>query len=70
MRQIQEGDKVRHKTIIMNGGLAMNVLKIENGKALCEHFEGPDGIHKQTWVDLSELEVIIYGDGGFKNPGE
>ena len=66
MAIINVGDKVRHKKIpTINGGLAMNVYEVEGTRALCEHFESKEGIHKQDWFDTNDLEVVIYGEGGF-----
>jgi hypothetical protein len=71
MLQIQAGDKVRHKKMPdINGGLAMNVSNIKNTKALCDYFEGEEVIHKQDWFDTDELEIVIFGEGGFRNAGE
>lgn len=50
MTQIKTGDKARHKKLLLNGGLAMNVLDVKNNQALCEYFEGVEQIHKQTWL--------------------
>lgn len=61
---------MRDRARRMNGGLAMNVMEVSEHHVLCEHLEGPEMIHKQTWVDKSQVEVIIYGNGGFKNPGK
>lgn len=38
MEQIEVGDKVRHKTLIVNGGLGMNVSYVTEDKALCDYF--------------------------------
>ena len=70
MIAIKTGDQVKHKHQIINGGLAMNVLEIENEQALCDYFEGVEMIDKQKWFDIKDLEIVIYGDGGFKNEGE
>ena len=70
MTSIKVGDKVRHRYRPLNGGLAMNVLNVEDERAYCDFFEGPELINKQDWFPFEELELIIYGDGGFRNEGE
>ena len=70
MAIVNEGDKVKHKRLFVNGGLAMSVLEITDSKALCDFFEGADIVNKQEWFDIEDLEVIIYGDSGFRNKGE
>lgn len=59
------GDKVRHRTRLLNGNVPMTVSKIENNQAFCDHFEPDetgDSIHKQTWFALDELEKINFGN--------
>ena len=58
MYEIEVGDTVRHKTQIVNGGMTMNVLKVTEDKALCDHLEGPEAINKQTWFNISDLEIV------------
>lgn len=70
MTPIKEGDRVRHKTASVNGGLGMSVLEVNQNKALCDHFAGAEGTNIQTWFDISDLRVTKYGDGGFKKEGE
>ena len=70
MTPIKSGDYVKHRTLFVNGGLAMNVIDVEEGKALCEYFDGAEQIHKQAWFSVDDLEVVTFGDGGFRNAGE
>ena len=70
MTIINEGDKVKHKILLISGGLAMNVLEVSDSKALCDFFEDTEMINKQAWFDFDDLEVVIYGDSGFKNASE
>jgi hypothetical protein len=70
MIPIKTGDSVKHKHQNINDGLPMNVLDIVNEQALCDYFEGHEMINKQKWFDIRDLEVVTYGDGGFKNEGE
>jgi|GEM_PF-3600277 len=70
MAPIRSGDYVKHKSLFINGGLAMNVIEVEGSRALCEYFEGAEQIHKQTWFSVNDLEVVTFGDGGFKDAGE
>lgn len=60
MLEIKEGDDVRDKTKLLNGGAVMGVIKVKDGQALCDYFKGPEMINKQIWVDTSELECINY----------
>ncbi len=58
------GDKVRHKTKLLNGNVPMTVSDIKNDQALCDHFEPNDDggtTHKQTWFPFEELDKVIYG---------
>lgn len=70
MIQIKEGDYVRHKFGILSGGLQMPVLEVKGDNALCSFFYGDELQHKTDWVPLEELEIVHYGNGGFKNAGE
>ena len=67
---IREGDRVRHKTRVINGGLDMPVLEVEGDKALCSHFHPKDATLKGDWFSLNQLELVHSSDGGFKNEGE
>lgn len=40
----------------------MGVIKMKDGKALCDYFEGPEMINKQEWFNISELEHVNYGN--------
>lgn len=70
MENINPGDQVRHKHLLYNNGLSMNVSEVENDKALCDFFDGPEMEHKQEWFHKNDLEIVRYGDGGFRNQGE
>lgn len=70
MSEIKQADRVRHKVILLNGGVPMNVLEINANQVKCSHFEGPNQILKETWFDKDDLEIIIYGEGGFTNPND
>lgn len=40
METIKAGDTVRHKTFIrLNGGVAFNVLEVEDDRAFCDFFD-------------------------------
>lgn len=55
------GDKVRHKTKLLNGNAPMNLSKLKNNQALCDHFEpNEEGgtTHKQSWFPIEELDKI------------
>lgn len=67
--QIQTGDVVKHKTIIMNGGLGMNVIDTTDNQALVDYFD-IDSVNRQKWIDKTDLEIIHKNDGGFRNEGE
>lgn len=67
MTEIKKGDQVRHKNILMNGGVPMNVIDVKSEQALCDYFEGSDMIHKQNWIDLSQLDKVVYGNGSTPN---
>lgn len=64
-QSIEIGDKVRHRTRLLNGNVPMAVSKIESNQALCDHFEpdeNGDTIHKQSWFPFDELEKINFGN--------
>lgn len=48
----------------------MTVLDKLEDKAQCDFFDGKEMINKQDWFNLEDLEIVIYGDGGFKKAGE
>lgn len=70
MIPIKEGDSVRHKNPLINGGLVMPVLEVQGDKALCTHLHPKNAVFKDDWFSLDQLELIHSTDGGFKNPGE
>ena len=70
MTDIKKGDQVRHKTLFMNGGVPMNVIDVKDGQALCNYFEGKDMIDKQTWIELPQLDKVIYGSNDFPKNDE
>jgi hypothetical protein len=70
MVTIKEGDRVRHKHPLINGGLDMPVLEVEGGKALCTHLRPKDAVFVDDWFDLENLVLVSEGNGGFKGPGE
>jgi hypothetical protein len=70
MTTIKEGDRVRHKHPLINGGLDMPVLEVSNGMALCSHLRAKDLAFVDDWFKLEDLILVSEGDGGFKNPGE
>lgn len=70
MTEIKKGDQVRHKKVLMNGGVPMHVFDVKNGQALCEYFEGAEMIHKQNWIDLSQLDKVVYGNSETPNNEE
>jgi len=67
MTTIKEGDRVKHKNPLINGGLDMPVLEVSGGKALCSHLRAKDQVFTDDWFDLDNLILIQEGDGGFKN---
>ncbi|MFL5741921.1 MAG: hypothetical protein ACJ75B_16985 [Flavisolibacter sp.] len=67
--EIETGDRVRHKEVLLNGGLAMNVTDTTDTQAQIEYFDN-EGVNKQTWVDKTDLEIIHKVDGGFRKEGE
>ena len=46
------------KEKILNKGLPMNLTKIQGSIATVEYFEGIEGIHKVTDVEIERLKVI------------
>lgn len=67
---IKEGDRVKHKNPLINGGLDMPVLEVNDNKALCTHLRAKDQAFVDVWFDLENLTLHSEGNGGFKNPGE
>ena len=58
MEEVKEGDFVKHKTIgWMNGGKPFHVIKVENGKAVCEYI-GPNSIQYFHEFDIEQLIVV------------
>ena len=56
------GDSVRHKTLLINGNVPMNVLDVKDNQAFCDYFDNDeDQTNKQKWFDLVNLEKVIYG---------
>jgi hypothetical protein len=70
MTMIKEGDRVRHSNPLINGGLDMPVLAVEDGKALCTHLRAKDRAFVDDWMDLKNLSLVSEGEGRFKNQGE
>jgi len=70
MIPIKAGDSVRHKKKLINRGLEMTVIEVRGDEAQCDHFEPPEAEHKTSWLKTDDLEIIVYGTGGFKNAGE
>lgn len=65
MENINGGDTVRHKTLInLNGGLAFNVLEVEDDRAFCDFFD-EKGVNQQEWFSLSDLILVNKAKGGF-----
>jgi len=65
MENINAGDTVRHKTFInLSGGVAFNVLDVEDDRAYCDFFD-EKGINKQEWINLSDLILVNKAEGGF-----
>lgn len=64
MEQIEVGDKVRHKTLIVNGGLGMNVSDVTEDKTLCEYFD-ENAVHKKQWFEMKDLTITNKAEGGF-----
>lgn len=48
----------------------MTVIEVRGDEAQCDHFEPPEAEHKTSWLKTDDLEIIVYGTGGFKNAGE
>ena len=68
---IEVGDKVKSiSQPSLNGGLVMEVDELHDGMALCSYFHGPEGIHKQIELPVSDLILIHKAKGGFRNEGE
>ncbi len=65
MENINAGDTVRHKTFInLNGGVAFNVLDVEDDQAFCDFFD-EKGVNRQEWFKLSDLMLVNKAEGGF-----
>jgi uncharacterized protein YodC (DUF2158 family) len=62
---IEEGDYVRHKNPLINGGLQMTVEDVKDDQAQCSHFGGVELVHKTDWFPFEELEIVTKADGGF-----
>lgn len=58
MSNIQIGDKVFDLTGLINGGMPIQVTKIEDEKITVEYFEGDEKIHKQTIVDIKVISKV------------
>ncbi|SDJ95376.1 hypothetical protein SAMN04487898_105140 [Pedobacter sp. ok626] len=61
---IETGDRVRHKNPLINSGLETTVIDVENGKALCGHFDR-ELTHKESWFEVEDLHLISKSDGSF-----
>ena len=58
MKNVREGDFVKHKTITwMNGGRPFHVITIDNGKAFCEYF-GKNNIQQFHEFDVNQLVIV------------
>ena len=65
MENISAGDTVRHKTFIhLNGGIAFDVLAVEDDRAHCDFFD-EKGVNKQQGFNLSDLILVNKAEGGF-----
>ena len=61
--EIAIGDDVVHAYKFLNGGVPMNVSKIQSDQALCEHFVSDQQggtLHKSTWFPLTEIKKVNY----------
>ena len=65
--KIEDGDYVRHKNPVINGGLKMAVEDVNDESAQCSHFVGAESTHKVEWFKFEDLELVQKGDGGFLN---
>ena len=70
MKKIKEGDRVRHKDVLINGGLDMPVLEVQNDLAMCNYLDPKDKAFKDAWFKVVDLVLVHEGDGGFRNEGE
>ena len=71
MDKIEQGDQVRHTDKVINGGLIMSVIDVDNNRALCGHFlPDEDRTLKEEWFDFDQLTLVHKADGGFKDAGE
>jgi len=57
----KQGDFVRHKTRILNGGIPMTVIEVGGQHAKCSFICGSEGDHKEEWFSFDELVVVKYG---------
>ena len=65
MENISAGDTVRHKTHTqISGGLAFNVLDVEDERAYCDFFDLKN-INRQEWFNMSDLILVNKPKGGF-----
>lgn len=61
------GDTVKHKTkILLNGGLAFNILESDGDYAKCEYFDNTsEQQHVQEIFLISDLILVNKVKGGF-----
>lgn len=65
MENVSAGDTVRHTTRIgLNGGVAFNVLKVENDRAYCDFFD-ENRVDRQDWFNVADLIVVNKAKGAF-----
>lgn len=61
---IEQGDYVTHKDIILNGGLQMSVVDVNETQAKVSYVN-KDGIIKEDWFDFNKLILLNKCRGGF-----
>ena len=58
MEILKAGDTVRHKSKIhLNGGVAFNVVAIDDDRALCAYFDR-DQVDCEEWFDIADLILV------------
>lgn len=60
---INKDDYVKHKTIFLNGGMAMQVADVKGYLCLCTRLdlEGLEGKSEDVWIPCDELVLVKYG---------
>ena len=58
MKQFNKGGYVRHKNLIVNGGVPMLVKDVKDQQVQCYFFYGKNGIDKLCWFSFEDVAHV------------